>query len=106
MFYDHGWEGRGFKYRWLLPQVFSFNHTALTLSGITSSSLSSIYTTSSPIPISDASFYISDNFFQVTREVTVEISKPSAKFDMGELRSHLEEDGEYTTPEVGVDECD
>ena len=32
--------------------------------------------------------------------MTVEISKPSAKFDMGELRSHLEEDGEYTAPEV------
>ena len=32
--------------------------------------------------------------------MTVEISKPSAKFDMGELRSHLEEDGEYTEPEV------
>ena len=32
--------------------------------------------------------------------IVTDITPKSAKFDMGELRSHLEEDGEYTAPEV------
>ena len=32
--------------------------------------------------------------------IVTDITPKKAKFDMGELRSHLEEDGEYTAPEV------
>ena len=32
--------------------------------------------------------------------IVTDITPKTAKFDMGELRSHLEEDGEYTAPEV------